>query len=231
MATKQAAPKAVEAVGELQHRSLVSRWWRRAATGQLDPDRGASASVLQRAKACAVAWRPHLRRAAQSARISIRPLHRSAKRTANCFRLSCRFPRGSGTPPAGTVFNRSRARVTLISFRGLPDPVVAALLFGTQQRLDRHVQLPHTAFKLLRNTARAQQITSLSHLAVEPNTRLPGMWRSTTADIRVGLTTPELEQLKDVWDAEVFGLARGRTLNFTGLHQERMRRADIEAFQ
>ncbi|MFJ3505031.1 tyrosine-type recombinase/integrase [Streptomyces sp. NPDC090135] len=114
---------------------------------------------------------------------------------------------------------------TLISFRGLPNLVVAELLFGTQQRLDRHVRLLHTAFKALCDTARAQQVTSLSQLMVEANTRMAGVWKSMTADIRVGLATPELEQLKDVWDAEVFGLGKGRTMNFTGLSQEWLRRA------
>ncbi|MFB7186968.1 hypothetical protein ACFCZT_17080 [Streptomyces sp. NPDC056230] len=113
----------------------------------------------------------------------------------------------------------------MISFRGLPDLVVAELLFGTQQRLDRHVRLLHTAFKALCDMARAQQVTSLNQLTVEANTRMAGVWKSMTADIRVGLATPELEQLKDVWDAEVFGLGKGRTMNFTGLSQEWLRRA------
>ncbi|MFJ3637616.1 tyrosine-type recombinase/integrase [Streptomyces sp. NPDC090112] len=126
------------------------------------------------------------------------------------------------------LWRRTTASVrdgTLISFRGLPDLVVAEILFGTQQRLDRHVRLLHNAFKLLCDTALAQQVSSLGQLVVERNTRLAGIWKIMTCDIRVGLATPELEQLRDVWDAEVFGLGRGRTMNFTGLHQEWLRRA------
>jgi hypothetical protein len=102
---------------------------------------------------------------------------------------------------------------------------VVQLLYALQQRLARKVRLVPSDFRQICNDARAQQIDTLDDLAMRRNTKLIGIVRTMNDDVRRGLSTPELEQLKDVWDMEVFGLGKGRRMDFTGLHQEWLRRA------
>lgn len=114
---------------------------------------------------------------------------------------------------------------TIVSLRGLPDLVVVQILYAVQQRIGRNVRLTPSDFRQVCDEARAQQVASLDELVMRPNTKLIALVRSMTDDIRRGLSTPELEQFKDVWDMEVFGLGKGRRMDFTGLHQEWLRRA------
>ena len=114
---------------------------------------------------------------------------------------------------------------TTVSLRGLPDLVVVQLLYAVQQRLARKVRLKPSEFRQLCDDARSQQITTLDELVARPNTLSIGIVRTMNDDVRRGLSTPELEQLKDVWDMEVFGLGKGRRMDFTGLRQEWLRRA------
>lgn len=116
------------------------------------------------------------------------------------------------------------AEGTLVSFRGLPDQVVAEILYGAQQRIRQHRQLAPRHLRAMCDQARAQRITSLSELVL-PN-RGPGtIARAMAAACQHALATPELEQLKDIWDAGVFGLGRGRKINFTRLRQDWLRHA------
>lgn len=128
------------------------------------------------------------------------------------FETWCRISSGI---PTGTV----------VSLRGLPDLVVAEILYAVQQRLARDVRLVPSDFRQICDEARAQQVSTLNDLVIRPNMKLRSIWRTMTDDVRRGLSTLELEQLKDVWDMEVFGLGKSRRMDFTDLHQEWMRRA------
>jgi integrase len=133
-----------------------------------------------------------------------------------------------GEPADFETFCRTSSSIatgTTVSLRGLPDLVVVQLLYAVQQRLARKVRLGPSDFRQICNDARAQQIRTLDDLVMRPNTKLIGIVRTMNDDVRRGLSTPELEQLKDVWDMEVFGLGKGRRMDFTGLRQEWLRRA------
>ncbi|MEK8173990.1 hypothetical protein NKH77_48710 [Streptomyces sp. M19] len=57
------------------------------------------------------------------------------------------------------------------------------------------------------------------------NTHLVGMANRMRHMLAAAVSTPELEQIKDVWNMGAFGLGQWRRMDFTPLHQEWMRRA------
>ena len=116
------------------------------------------------------------------------------------------------------------AHATLVSLRGLPDRVVAEILYGTQQRIAEHTQLDPRLLRRICDQARARRVGCLDALilAAAPATRT--IVRGMVQSCQRALITPELEALKDVWDARVFGLGR-RTFGFTRVRQEWLRSA------
>ncbi|MEU1458439.1 hypothetical protein [Streptomyces avermitilis] len=93
-----------------------------------------------------------------------------------------------------------------VSLRGLPDRVVAEIIYGRN----------------LSNNARAQQVTALDELNLDVLTRHDRTLASGfLKHIRRFGLNPEDERHKDVWDASVFGL--GGTFSFTGITQPWLR--------
>lgn len=116
-----------------------------------------------------------------------------------------------------------------ISLRGLPDRLVAELLYSLQVRTAREVKTRDHRFRTVCDRVRILQIPSLEALDDADLDRL-GMIDdlgmiirgARTALRRLG-TTPETERLKDTWDLVVFG--HSGTVNFTKIHQKGFREA------
>jgi hypothetical protein len=95
----------------------------------------------------------------------------------------------------------------LVSFRGLPDQVVAEVLYGAQQRVHQHKRLAPSNLRAICDQARTQRITNLSELVLPPR-GTGSIARGMLVACQRGLATPELEQLKDIWDAGCSGWDR-----------------------
>jgi integrase len=109
-----------------------------------------------------------------------------------------------------------------VSLRGLPDRVVAEILFGLQERIAQGLLHKDYLLRNLSTNARLQQVTSLDELDLDvlsrhDRTQVRGFLKHIR---RFGLS-PETERHKDVWDASVFGL--GGTFSFTGITQPWLR--------
>lgn len=72
---------------------------------------------------------------------------------------------------------------------------------------------------------REQRVEQFDDVQVRRNTHLAGMANAMRRTLAAAVSTPELEQIKDVWNMGAFGLGQWRRLDFTPLHQEWMRRA------
>lgn len=111
-----------------------------------------------------------------------------------------------------------------ISLRGLPDHVVAEILYGLQQRVAEGLLHKDYELRPLANAARAQQVTTLAHLDLETMKRYQrqqakGFLKHIS---RFGLS-PETERHKDVWDASAFGM--GGRFSFEKITQPWLREA------
>lgn len=114
---------------------------------------------------------------------------------------------------------------TAVSLRGLPPLVVAEILYVLQARTDTEVRTSAMLLRSIVQHLREQQVEQFDDIRVTPNTKLSGAVGKMRLLIETGCTTPELEQIKDVWNMGAFGLGQWRRLDFTQLHQEWMRRA------
>ncbi|MFI1913127.1 site-specific integrase [Nocardia sp. NPDC020380] len=112
-----------------------------------------------------------------------------------------------------------------MSLFGLPDRVVAEVLFGLQQRTAQGIKTQHSILRPLVDQLRAHQISSVEDAdPAELGTGSRALRNGFVTAARRLRTTPEIERHKDIWDAVVFG-ARGGTLRFTELSQPWLRTA------
>ncbi|MFE1315478.1 tyrosine-type recombinase/integrase [Streptomyces sp. NPDC058755] len=114
-----------------------------------------------------------------------------------------------------------------VSLRGLPERVVAEILYGIQARTQEGFQTTQFLLRNLTNRLRELELPSLT--AVEPghlSRGARGLCNSLVTLVgRFGLT-PEGERTKDVWNGAVFGLSGH--LRFTAIHQPWLREAAKE---
>jgi hypothetical protein len=109
-----------------------------------------------------------------------------------------------------------------VSLRGLPDRVVAEILYSLQERIAQGLLHKDYLLRNLSNNARARQVTSLDELDLDVLTRTDrSLARGFLKHIRRFGLSPETERHKDVWDASVFGL--GGAFSFTGITQPWLR--------
>lgn len=111
-----------------------------------------------------------------------------------------------------------------VSLRGLPELVVAELLYGLQNRVADGSKTVPTAFRPVADYARAAQVRSLSELDRSGCGHTPGQVLAVfQKHLRQRELTPETEMLKDVWDMAAFG--RAGTLDFRKITQLPLREA------
>jgi integrase len=124
-------------------------------------------------------------------------------------------------------------RVGVLAFAGISERAQNEILFGLQQAQRHDRSLPGSDVRAVLEWMRDSHIASF--LAVVPDDgTLDGRVRDflawTQRRLRWHLTSPEDERRKDAWDLMVFdhadaGRARGRTLDFTCIHQQWLREA------
>ncbi|MFI5659050.1 tyrosine-type recombinase/integrase [Streptomyces sp. NPDC051684] len=116
-----------------------------------------------------------------------------------------------------------------VSLRGLPDRVVAELLYCLQVRTVREVKTRDHRIRHLSDQLRLLQVPSLEVLEDADLVRagmvdeLRMIIRGAQTALRRLGSTPETERLKDIWDLVIFG--HTRTLNFTKIRQLPFREA------
>jgi integrase len=114
-----------------------------------------------------------------------------------------------------------------VSFRGLPDLVVAQVLFGLQQRCRDGALTQHTRLRALTSWLRAERVSSLDALSagqasgagVDRLTR--GPLTTMIAAVRRARMTPESEYAKDRWDMAALGMTG--FIDFGGISQPWLR--------
>jgi integrase len=112
-----------------------------------------------------------------------------------------------------------------VSLAGLNPAVVIEVLSGLQQRTRQGVKTHDSILRAVCDDARRQQVTSLAALAI-PASRGNGyasVVRTLITLARRGMSGPETETAKDIWDMTLFG-HRGR-LSFTAITQPWLRQA------
>ncbi|MEU2840917.1 hypothetical protein ABZ776_28125 [Streptomyces sp. NPDC007076] len=112
-----------------------------------------------------------------------------------------------------------------VNLRGLPDRVVAEVLYGLQERIRDCVRTPYYKLRPFCDLLRRRQVSSVEEL--ELTEQSTGMHRQLRdAFIRYtnrrGLS-PETERHKDLWDLQAFG--HTKWLRFTGIAQPWLREA------
>lgn len=146
---------------------------------------------------------------------------------AHRVRLSHALRRGHLPADAEEHWRRTTAPITAnneVSLRGLPDRVVAEILYGVQARTSEGFHTTHFQLRNLTNRLRELELPSLC--AVEPDhvsRGVRGLCSSLVALVgRVGLT-PDGERIKDVWNGAVFG--HSGQVRFAAVHQPWLRDA------
>ncbi|MEV6115926.1 hypothetical protein AB0L59_26330 [Streptomyces sp. NPDC052109] len=117
------------------------------------------------------------------------------------------------------------SETTAVSLRGLPVLVTAEVLYALQARTDAEVKSPPILLRGIVQHLREQRVEQFDGVQVRRNTHLAGTAIAMRRTLAAAISTPELEQIKDVWNMAAFGLGQWRRLDFTPLHQEWMRRA------
>jgi integrase len=110
-----------------------------------------------------------------------------------------------------------------VGLAGLNPAVVTEILFGLQQRTRQGVKTHDAVLRSICNDARSQQVSSLAALAI-PARRGKGyesVVNTLITHARRGMSGPETETAKDIWDMALFG-HRGR-LSFTAITQPWLR--------
>ncbi|WP_329410652.1 site-specific integrase [Nocardia vinacea] len=111
-----------------------------------------------------------------------------------------------------------------VSLRGLPDRVVAELLFGLQQRTADGSKTKVSFFRCLADHVRAQGIACLEEVAFDGLIlEVSTLARQFVTAARRLRSDPESERHKDVWDTTVFGFSG--TLRFDAISQAWLRDA------
>jgi integrase len=105
------------------------------------------------------------------------------------------------------------------NLRALPALVVVEVLFGAQQRVRGGAKITDVDLRVLCDTVRRQQVTSIRAGEVElvRNKPLRALLGALRRHVRRALADPGSEQTKDTWDLAIFG-HRGY-LSFTGITQ------------
>ncbi len=106
-----------------------------------------------------------------------------------------------------------------VNLRALSALLVVEVLFGVQQRVRGGAKITDVDLRVLCDTLRRQQATSIDAGGVERVLTRPvrSLLNALTRHVRRALTDPGLEQVKDVWDLAIFG-HRGN-LSFTPIMQ------------
>lgn len=92
-----------------------------------------------------------------------------------------------------------------VSLRGLPDLVVAEILYGVQTRSTAGIKTYTAVLRSLCDQLRRDQATTIAELPEPTRRQNKHLLRSLTVHARRVLATPQEEQRKDVWDLGVFG--------------------------
>lgn len=111
-----------------------------------------------------------------------------------------------------------------VSLRGLPDRVVAEILYGMQARTNEGLHTLHLTLRNLTNRLRELELPSLTAVDRSQVSRgVQGLCSSLATLVDRFGRTPESERGNDVWHGAVFGHT-GR-LHFTAVHQAWLREA------
>jgi integrase len=111
-----------------------------------------------------------------------------------------------------------------VSLRGLPDRVIAEMLFGLQRNVAAGVRLDESHFRMLVCLLRSQQVLTIDEANIgEFSYEVAKLHRKFVTSARRLRTTPETEAVKDVWDLAVFGYPG--TLKFGAIPQPWLRAA------
>ncbi|WP_108990795.1 hypothetical protein [Streptomyces coelicoflavus] len=142
----------------------------------------------------------------------------------NCRR---RYAIRHGTMPDEEIWRLVTPAVAeqgAVSLRGLPEQVVAEILYGVQQRNAEGIKQKDFVLRPLVDFVRVERLSSLEQLEVD---RLNSHCRPLAAGLRRHVVrfgaSPETERYKDVWDAAVFGL--GGVFRFDHIRQTYLREA------
>jgi hypothetical protein len=106
-----------------------------------------------------------------------------------------------------------------VSLAGLDPAVAVQILFGLQQRTRQGVKTHDAVLRSICNDARRQQVSSLAALTV-PASRgqtCQSVVGTMITHVRRGMSSPEAETGKDIWDMALFGHHGG--LPFTAVSQ------------
>ncbi|ABH00790.1 possible transposase (plasmid) [Rhodococcus jostii RHA1] len=124
-------------------------------------------------------------------------------------------------------FRRTTAAISYLNectLRGLPDRVVAELIYGLQQRTGQGVKTRADQVRPLVTHLLANEYRTLEDvLPGDLRPAVKNVWSTATTELRRLHLSPETERVKDEWDATVFGF-RG-TLRFTKITQPWLREA------
>jgi integrase len=106
-----------------------------------------------------------------------------------------------------------------VNLRALPALVVVQILFGAQQRVRGGAKITDVDLRVMCDTLRRRQVTSLEANDVElvGNKPVRSLLGAVTRHVRRALADPGSEQAKDTWDLAIFG-HRGN-LSFVGIAQ------------
>jgi hypothetical protein len=115
------------------------------------------------------------------------------------------------------------ARCGEISMRGLPDLVVAEILYAVQTRSAAGTKTSIAVLRSLCDQLRRAQAATVADLPEPERRHNHDLLRSLVAHARRAVTTPAEEQARDVWDLGVFGYP-GR-LDFTVIGHRWLREA------
>ena len=117
------------------------------------------------------------------------------------------------------------ARAGQVNLAAIRVQVVAEVLFGLQQRTRQGVQTNDSILRSICMDVRRQQVSSLSDyvMPVERGPVCASVVNTMITHVRRGLSSPDTEIVKDIWDMTLFG-HRGY-LSFTGISQPWLREA------
>ncbi|MFE3314908.1 hypothetical protein ACFXMF_38800 [Embleya sp. NPDC059213] len=116
------------------------------------------------------------------------------------------------------------AQSGVVSLRGLPDPVVAEVLYGMQQRVAAGLKHRDHQLRTLCDLVRAQRVGSLADLDLDSlDTGHRRLAKGLLKHVGRFRMSPETERHKDVWDGVAFGLNGER--RFDAITQPWLRQA------
>jgi integrase len=111
-----------------------------------------------------------------------------------------------------------------ISLRGLPDLVIAEVLYGLQERTRGDVKTDHIRLRPACDLLRRTQAASITEMEPDPADKHHGsLLAAFIKSVRRLGMSPETERHKDEWDLFVFG--HSGTMTFTGISQPWLREA------